>query len=283
MPTPVAKAKADAECPDGNEKLPGMLTGSGRSFLRLAGRSRRASYFTGRFTSVDVIAIDTMPRSAARRPARPPSMLITPAIANQSIDRLALLLSCLRERSASCRSFRVRRSNSQRSKSLRSVRGRSTKLQTTWQPRLAANPNSAVGPNHPAAPARRWCAARRVLRRWRRLVELGNLTCTNWLDRRAGSEKLADRQEMGSALRELRDAEQQLLAGRRRTGATVQMHDHDRPWFDLREHRRGDLLRIGVKGVDRVDVPLDRNEPSGMDQVERLPVVAAAGKPEILR
>ena len=48
--------------------------------------------------SLDVIASETMPRSAARRPARPPSIAITPAIANQSIDRLALLLNCLRER-----------------------------------------------------------------------------------------------------------------------------------------------------------------------------------------
>src|ERR1700674_1499099 len=202
MPTPVAKAKADAECPDGNEKLPGMLTGSGRPFLRLAGRSRRARYFNGRFTSVDVIAIETMPRSAARRPVRPPSIAITPAMANQSIDRLALLLSCLRERSASCRSFRVRRSNSRRSapsslanqSSLPRLRGRAG-----WGLNLAANPSSAAGPLHPAAPA----GSRHDTSWW--LVKLGNLACINRHDRRAGSQKLANRKELVSALLEPRD------------------------------------------------------------------------------
>src|SRR5438132_1230096 len=51
-PTPVANAKADAEWPDGNEKLPGMLIGSGRSNRRRGGRSRRATYFSGRLTRV---------------------------------------------------------------------------------------------------------------------------------------------------------------------------------------------------------------------------------------
>src|SRR5438270_164505 len=40
MATPVTKANAEAECPDGNEKLPGMLIGSGRSLRRVGGRSR---------------------------------------------------------------------------------------------------------------------------------------------------------------------------------------------------------------------------------------------------
>src|SRR5437773_58575 len=94
--TPVAKAKADAECPDGNEKLPGMLTGRGRSPRRVGGRSRRARYLSGRFTSVEVKAIEVMPRSAARRPGRPPAIVITPARASQSNERLALLLRRLR-------------------------------------------------------------------------------------------------------------------------------------------------------------------------------------------
>src|ERR1700737_1257125 len=278
MPTPVAKAKAEPECPAGNEKLPGMLTGSGRSFLRLAGRSRRARYFNGRFTSVDGIAIDTLPRRAARRPARPPSIAITPAIPTQSIDRLALLLSCLRERSASCRSFRVRRSNSRRSAA--SSLANQSSLPRLWGRagrglNLAANPSSAVGPLHPAAPA----GSRHDASWW--LVKLGNLACIDRPDRCAGREKLANRKELVSALLELRDEQPQRQTGRRRVGSTVKMHDHDRSGFDFRQHRRGDLLRVGVKGVDRVDGPLHRNESRDMDQIQRRPVVAAAGKPEV--
>src|SRR5437762_5793922 len=96
VPTPVANAKADAEWPDGNEKLPGMLIGSGRSKRRRGGRSRRATYFSGRLTRLEVMAIATAPRSAARRARWPPKTAIVAAIASQSIDRLALLLNCLR-------------------------------------------------------------------------------------------------------------------------------------------------------------------------------------------
>jgi len=94
------------------------------------------------------------PRNAARRPARPPRNAMRPAIASQSIDRLALLLSCLRDRSASRRWRRVSRSNRRRSKSSRKVSGRNTTLQTTSQRHLAAKPGSAAEPVHPAAPAR---------------------------------------------------------------------------------------------------------------------------------
>src|SRR5207244_3159873 len=95
-PTPVAKAKADAEWPEGKEKLPGRLIGSGRSPRRLGGRPRRARYFNGRFTSVDVMPIDITPRSAARCPRRPPTVAIRPAITIQSNDRFAALLNRLR-------------------------------------------------------------------------------------------------------------------------------------------------------------------------------------------
>src|SRR5207247_11137470 len=98
VPTPVANAKADAEWPDGNEKLPGMLIGSGRSNRRRGGRSRRARYFSGRLTRVEVIAIATTPRSAARRARSPPKIAMAAAIVSQSIDRLALLLNRFRLR-----------------------------------------------------------------------------------------------------------------------------------------------------------------------------------------
>src|SRR5256712_14057341 len=63
----------------------------------------------------------------------------------------------------------------------------------------------------------------------------------------------------------------------------MEVHDNDRPGFDYREDRGDDLLRIGVEGVDRVDVPLDGNEPGSVDQVERLAIIAATGKPKVLR
>src|SRR5256885_9935921 len=91
-PTPVAKANADAEWPEGKEKLPGRLIGSGRSPRRLGGRFRRARYFNGRVTRLDVMPIETKPRHAARRSRRPPRVASTPAFAVHSRERLAALL-----------------------------------------------------------------------------------------------------------------------------------------------------------------------------------------------
>src|SRR5207247_1461852 len=89
---------AMARAGDGNEKLPGILIGSGRSNRRRGGRPRRARYFSGRLTRVEVMAIATAPRSAARRARWPPKTAIAAASVSQSIDRLALWLNCLRLR-----------------------------------------------------------------------------------------------------------------------------------------------------------------------------------------
>src|SRR2546428_4976417 len=132
-------------------------------------------------------------------------------------------------------------------------------------------------PADPAAPAWRGFAGER----W--LVELGHLARIDRLDRGAGREKLADGEELVAALLELRNQRPQRQPGRRCVGATLQVHDHDRPRFDFGEHRGDDLLRIAVEGVDGVDVPLDGNEPGSVDQVERLAVIAATGKPKVLR
>ena len=103
-----------------------MLIGSGRSNRRRGGRSRRARYFSGRLTRVEVIAIATTPRSAARRARSPPKIAMAAAIVSQSIDRLALLLNRFRLRSTMRRSWRVRRSKSRRSKASSAASERNT-------------------------------------------------------------------------------------------------------------------------------------------------------------
>src|SRR3984893_4253285 len=93
-PTPAAKANAEAECPEGKEKLPGMLPGRGRPPRVLGGRSRRAKYFNGRFTRVEVRVIDTVPRSAARRPVRPPPVGLMAGAARPRHERVPLVPPC---------------------------------------------------------------------------------------------------------------------------------------------------------------------------------------------
>ena len=73
-PTPVAKAKAAAECPEGNEVETGILVcrASGTCSATRSGRRRPPSGFIPRFTTVAVTPTETRPLAAARRPRRPP-------------------------------------------------------------------------------------------------------------------------------------------------------------------------------------------------------------------
>src|SRR6185437_10194201 len=58
-----------------------------------SGRWRDQADFTARFTSADVTPMATVPRTAARRPARPPTTLSPAAVASQRPELLAALES----------------------------------------------------------------------------------------------------------------------------------------------------------------------------------------------
>src|SRR3954451_5866682 len=101
-PTPVAKANADAECPDGRDLDVGMATWrtSGTSFISRSGLRRRATGLTAALTTAEATATDATPVQAARRPAGPPAAARTAALRRLS-----------RERSAARESRRIARSS----------------------------------------------------------------------------------------------------------------------------------------------------------------------------
>jgi len=72
--TPLAKAKADAEWPEGHDVERGIATWrvTGMSYICLSGRRRLPSGLSTRFTTADVRAMEARPFSAARRPRLPP-------------------------------------------------------------------------------------------------------------------------------------------------------------------------------------------------------------------
>src|SRR6266699_6428442 len=88
----VAKANADAECPDGNDVDAGIRTCRcpGTPAPARSGRRLADSDFTPRLTAADVTAMARMPRPAARLPAGP--VRARPAaMPSQSFELLAEL------------------------------------------------------------------------------------------------------------------------------------------------------------------------------------------------
>src|SRR5690242_13521523 len=90
-PMAVAKANPAAACPDGNDAEPGIRTfrPSGTPTSARSGRRRDQADFAARFTSGDVTAMATVPRTAARRPAGPPRLPSPAAITKQRTELLA--------------------------------------------------------------------------------------------------------------------------------------------------------------------------------------------------
>ena len=70
----MAKAKADAEWPEGHDVERGIVTwrATGMSYICLSGRRRFPIGLSTRLTTADVSAMDVNPFSAARRPRSPP-------------------------------------------------------------------------------------------------------------------------------------------------------------------------------------------------------------------
>ena len=89
--TAPANANAEAEWPDGNDVLVGIVTqrSSGTPALSRSGRPRLLAVFMGMFTRAEFRPIAATPVRAARRPLLPPTTKIPAAIANQSIELLA--------------------------------------------------------------------------------------------------------------------------------------------------------------------------------------------------
>ena len=87
-PAAVAKANADAACPDGQDVEWGIATSrvTGTPYASRLGRRRPASGLSNRFTTVDVSATETRPSAAARRPLLPPSLDIAAAAPSQSLE-----------------------------------------------------------------------------------------------------------------------------------------------------------------------------------------------------
>jgi hypothetical protein len=84
-PTQEANAKAEAECPDGNDREDGIGTirDCGTPAATRSGRGRGCRDLTPRLTAADVTPIAAIPRSAARRPSGPPKPAMPAAIASQ--------------------------------------------------------------------------------------------------------------------------------------------------------------------------------------------------------
>src|SRR5438445_11846252 len=59
------------------------------------------------------------------------------------------------------------------------------------------------------------------------------------------------------------------------------MHQNDRAGLDPRQHDGRDLLRIRIEGIDRIYIPLDRDQACRMHEVEGRPVVAPAREPKV--
>jgi hypothetical protein len=74
-PTPVAKANAEAECPEGQDVELGISTWrvTGTSCVSRSGRRRLPSGLSTRLTTAEVSAIAARPFSVARRPRLPPN------------------------------------------------------------------------------------------------------------------------------------------------------------------------------------------------------------------
>ncbi len=88
----VAKAKAEAEWPEGNDVDDGMVTCRtlGTPAPARSGRCRADTDFTPRLTTAEVTPIASTPLAAARRPAGPVSA-IPAAIPSHSLEWFAAL------------------------------------------------------------------------------------------------------------------------------------------------------------------------------------------------
>jgi len=99
-PTAVAKAKAEAECPEGNDVEPGILTvrPAGRFTPARSGRSRRSSPLPTGLAVAEASPMLATPTRAARR-GRPGLSARAAAMANHSLEWSAAEDSRLRTRS----------------------------------------------------------------------------------------------------------------------------------------------------------------------------------------
>src|SRR6478752_5771481 len=70
-PTPVAKANADAEWPEGNDLLAGIGARRASGTSVVSGRPRRPSGFSTRLAAADATPIEASPVTAARLPRGP--------------------------------------------------------------------------------------------------------------------------------------------------------------------------------------------------------------------
>ncbi len=111
--TPVAKAAAEAACPDGNDVVTGCRLSCRTDGTRSSiGRSRRTAPLPTVLIATDATASEAAPRNAARRErALPPRAAIPAAVPNQSSPWLALRLSLGSSGSApgQCRSATLRK------------------------------------------------------------------------------------------------------------------------------------------------------------------------------
>src|SRR5207253_4053619 len=114
LAAPTVKAKADAACPDGNEKDVGRGI-SGPVRRRITGRSRFHTSLRGPLTRAEVTATESTPRIAARRARLPPNAAIRPAIVIQRTEWSAALLTSTTARSRRGRGRAVARWNRSRS------------------------------------------------------------------------------------------------------------------------------------------------------------------------
>jgi hypothetical protein len=98
----VAKANADATCPDGQDVEWGIATSrvTGTPYVSRLGRRRPASGLSKGFTTADVSATEARPPAAALRPRLSPSLDIATAEPSQSLEWSAVRES-LREKTSS--------------------------------------------------------------------------------------------------------------------------------------------------------------------------------------
>jgi hypothetical protein len=94
-PTPVANANAAALCPEGNERVTGILTCRviGTAAVTGSGRRRRATSLRPTLTIVAVTPTAASPPVAARRPSGPPNTASAAAAASESFEWSAARVS----------------------------------------------------------------------------------------------------------------------------------------------------------------------------------------------
>jgi hypothetical protein len=109
--TAVAKAAAEAACPDGNEVVTGVRRTRRTSRNRLtAGRLRRESSLASTFDVALAIATPVTPRTAPRRAAGGPVTSSTAAIPSHSAEKFAASPSGGSTRSSSTEAVAATRS-----------------------------------------------------------------------------------------------------------------------------------------------------------------------------